>query len=238
MQNTSVIPNYDAIYASGNYIVETKLSINDVEYFESDLFSVKTFRAMFDEALPSAGNAYCGRIELSMILPADEIPKGAEIKVYIRLRNNTLVSGWIPKGVFYIYQRDIDTETGRMDIVGYDALYRANKKYPTSSLVWSDTSPRARAVLDEIVSFTNIQLDNRTKNAIPYGAAYVVQFPAQYTMRDVLGSIAAMFGGNFCMSDEGKLLFAGAIDLPQETNYLITENGDYITVGGLRILIA
>ena len=237
MQNTSIIQNYNAIMASGNYMVETKVTINNVDYFEDTIYSIKTFRAVFDEQMLTIGNAYSGRIELSMILPAEEIPKAAEIKLFIRLKNDMLVSDWLPKGVFYIYQREVDPETGTLDIIGYDALFRANRSYPSSSLAWGNNSPRARAVLDEIAGHIGVQLDNRTKSAIPASSQYIVAFPAQYSMRDVLGSIAAMYCGNFCMSDDGKLLLVGAVDLPTETYYLINELGDYITVGGLRILI-
>ena len=50
-------------------------------------------------------------------------------------------------------------------------------------------------------------------------------------MREVLGIIAASYGGNFVMSDEGMLLLIRLADLPKETNLLITEYGDTIVFG-------
>ncbi len=51
------------------------------------------------------------------------------------------------------------------------------------------------------------------------------------------GKIAAMHGGSFCMSDEGKLLYIGFTELPNETYYLVTQTGNHITFGGKRILL-
>ena len=120
---------------------------------------------------------------------------------------------------------------------GYDEMMLTEQDYPSSTLEWSETSPKARAVLDEIASAIGVELDDRTKAAFPSGSGYVVGFPAGYTMREVLCSIGAMYGGSFCMSDEGKLLFIGLTELPEETNYLITQNGNFITFGGTRILL-
>ena len=68
-------------------------------------------------------------------------------------------------------------------------------------------------------------------------ATHIIGFPAQYTMREVLESIATMYGGNFIMSDTGKLSLVGFVDMLEETFYLITENGRRITFGGTRILL-
>ena len=43
--------------------------------------------------------------------------------------------------------------------------------------------------------------------------------------------------GNWVMSDEGKLLLLRYGDIPPETNYLVTEYGAAITLGGVKILV-
>lgn len=66
---------------------------------------------------------------------------------------------------------------------------------------------------------------------------YIVQFPAQYSLRDVLGSIAAMYGGSFLITNEGLMRFVAFADLPGETFYLVTNDGSPITFGGKKILV-
>lgn len=239
MQDTSRIENYDAIISSGDYETETKVEIGGVEYGEDVLVSVSTNATLFGNQNPTFGTAIAKEIDLEMRYPDEIIPRTAEIRAYVRIYNDELVSGWIPKGVFRIDTREKveGDESEHLLIHGYDDMLKAERDYPSSTLEWSDTSPRARAVLDEIASAIGVELDDRTKAAFPAGTGYVIGFPAGYTMREVLCSIGAMYGGSFCMSDEGKLLFIGLTELPEETNYLITQTGNYITFGGYRILL-
>jgi hypothetical protein len=237
VQDTSQVENYDAIIAAGNYATEAKLNINDVEYGIDSLISVTTSRVLFGETNPTFGTAIAAEIEIEMNYPDATIPRMAELRLYVRISNSSLVSGWIPKGVFYIDTREKDEASGTLIIHGYDAMLKADQDYPSSELEWSSSSPNSRAVLDEIATAIGVELDDRTKAAFPVGSGYIVGFPIQYTMREVLCSIGAMNGGSFCMSDDGKLLFIGITDLPPETNYLITAYGNYITFGGTRILL-
>ena len=64
---------------------------------------------------------------------------------------------------------------------------------------------------------------------------FEVQYPSQYTMRETLGYIGAMYGGNFVINDLGELQFIPLYSLPPETSLLIDEIGYYITFGGDRI---
>lgn len=237
MQNTSSIQNYDAIVAAGEYYTETKVAVDGIDYDETQLFSVNTDRFLFGDENPMFGTAIAAEINIEMIYPEVEIQRMAEIRPYVRIYNSSLISGWLPKGVFRIDTRKKVDGANRLRIHGYDDMLKAERDYPSSTLEWSETSPRARAVLDEIASAIGVELDDRTKTAFPSGSGYVIVFPAGYTMREVLCSIGAMYGGSFCMSDEGKLLFIGLTELPAETNYLITQTGNYITFGGTRILL-
>ena len=237
MHDTSNIPNYDAIIDSGNYFSEVKVSINGVEYGEDSLISVQTSKVLFGDNNPTFGTAISADITVEMMYPTEIIPRMAEVIPSVRISNGNLVSGWIQKGVFRIDTRELVNGTNTLRIHGYDDMMKADQDYPSSTLTWSNTSPRERAVLDEIASAIGVELDDRTKAVFPVGAGYIVSFPAQYTMREVLCSIGAMHAGSFCMSEDGKLLFIGITDLPEETNYLITMSGSYITFGGTRILL-
>ena len=233
------IENYDEIISSGEYYTETKIEINGVEYGEDILVSVSSNGTLFGDQNPTFGTAIAREIDFEMRYPDEAIPKTAEIRAYVRIYNDELVSGWIPKGVFRIDTRGKveGDDSEHLPIHGYDDMLKAERDYPSSQHEWSETSPRARAVLDEIASAIVVELDDRTKVVFPAGSGYIVSFPAGYTMREVLCSIGAMYGGSFCISDEGKLLFIGLTELPTETNYLITQTGNFITFGGTRILL-
>lgn len=235
MLDTSTIENWDAIVAAGDYSAEVKLNINGVDYYD-ELREVRPYGRAF-ESNPSIGNAFAGELNVRMKQPGETFPRMAQIKVYTRISNTQLVSGWLLTGTYYIDTRPVDKSMNIMNIHAYDAMMFAEADYPSSNLEWSSTSPNARAVLDEIASTMGVELSDATKAAIPTTTPYIVGFPADLSMRETLGSIAAMYGGNFIINKEGKLHFIGAADLPEESFYLIDEKGNYITVGGLRILL-
>lgn len=227
--------NYEKIYNEGDYTVEYQVQIDGVYYSQDTIWSMKTSRKLFTESTPMIGNAMVGQIDLTITNPGVTFARRAKIKPYIRLRSRkktSLVSGWVQKGEFFVDTRPSDEEDGirTIEIQGYDAMRKANQKYPSSTLRWSDTSPTARQVVQEIASFIGVSVDSET-TAMLNANPYVIGFPAQYTMAEVLGSIAAMYGGNFCISDTGKLLLVGLMDLPEETYYLVDEDGDCITFG-------
>ena len=127
MQDTTGILNYDIIVGAGDYSVETKLVIDNTDYMEGQIYSVKTTRQMFTSQNPTVGNAVVGRLDATITIPMTTIPLAAEIKPYIRVFNATLTSDWLQKGVFYFYQRWIDEDSGTMTIVAFDAMFRGNQ---------------------------------------------------------------------------------------------------------------
>lgn len=235
MQNTADIANYDAIIAGGSYTRETRLNIAGVDYVEGDhpLYQVITDRKVFSGSSPEIGACPIGEINIVMKLPLEEIPRMAEIKAYARVRNSQMVSGWLPKGVFYLNERTTNEQNDRISIYGCDAMAFADAPYPSSSLAWP---AKDRQVLEEVAAAIGVEIDESTLELIPAEGRYSVQFPAEDTMRDAIGTIAALYAGNFIINETGKLQLVGLNNLPAETNYLINEKGDYITFGGVRIL--
>jgi hypothetical protein len=90
-------------------------------------------------------------------------------------------------------------------------------------------------MVQHIADSINISVDPRTFERMNRG--YTFPLPVGYSSREVLGFIAASYGGNFIISDENQLLLIKLGDLPKETNYLIDAVGDAITFGGDRILV-
>ena len=89
-------------------------------------------------------------------------------------------------------------------------------------------------VVTLFADFMDVQIDPRT-NLNP---TYTIDNPGETcSFRQILQWIGAAHGGNWIMSDEGKLLLIPLRSIPKETNYLIDDHGDAITFGGDRILV-
>lgn len=244
----TVNSTYTEIFDSGNYVTEVRVRIDGTIYQQSSIYSMVTRKKMFKENKPMLGCAITGEIELSMENPGVEFSRGAPIEPFFRLRSGNKVSDWYQKGRYFINNREIDDETGRIEIYGYDALRKAERAYPSSTLSWTATSPNAYTVVKEIVAHmfgvSYSTVNSRPSNYIEQATidkinavSHIIGFPAQYTMRETLESIATIYGGNFVMSDAGKLSLVGFVDILEETFYLITETGRRITFGGTRILL-
>ncbi len=236
MQDTSNIQNYDQIVGAGDYSEETKITINGVDYGEEDIKPPRTYLSLFGGGNPTIGKAVVGEIDVEMKHPVENIPRAAEVRVYSRVFNSSLTSGWVAGGVYYISTREKNEKGNTLSFHGFDAMLRAEVKYPSSELEWSATSPKPYQVLNEISEYLDIELDERTTAVIRDNVDYVIPFPAQYTLREVLGSIAAMYSGSFIISPLGKLQLVRFGVMPDESYYIITEGGNAITFGGIRIL--
>lgn len=229
MQSTSAL--YKELL-NGQHWKETKLQVNDVEYREDVLRSLTTDHQVFREEKPAVGGALSGELDAKLRLPSSRIPRMAELHPFVRLTDGTRTSEWIPKGVYWVDTRESDASNTVVTLHGYDAMMRAEDDYPDSALEWPATDI---AVVREIAGAMGVEIDERTFALMTQG--YLVQLPSGYSMREVLGYIAAMYGGNFILSDQGKLLLLPLNALPEESYYLVNMAGDFITFGGYRIRV-
>lgn len=172
------------------------------------------------------GNACIAQLSLSLY--ADNIPRGAEIKRYIRLVNGEEATEWIPKGVFYTNRRAEDD--GYWTLEAYDGMRKAEVVWePDQNLTFPMTMPAAVA---EFARIMGVEIDARTE----LNSAYTIDYPTdEVTIRSELCYIAAAHGGNFVMTDEGKLLLVPLFPEPEETSYLVNELGRVLTIGGVCI---
>ena len=242
--------NYNSIYEEGDYDVLYKVNIDGTDYDQDKIWSMKSSRACFTANTNFVGNALVGQIDLTVTKPEVDFSKMACIKPYIRLysRPRRIYSGWLQKGQFYIDNRETDESDGITTLVikGYDLMRKTNQLYPSSTLQWDATHPTAFQVVKEIAShmfgvslstvntYPTRYIESETVTLLS-NTSHIVGFPAQYTMAEVLGSIAAMYGSNFIISDTGKLKMARLMDLPTETFLLVDEKGNLITFGGYGI---
>lgn len=205
---------------------EYAFDINGVWYGPEAEVSHSVEYSLFDSF--GIGNAMSGTLTLELY--AEEIPRGAVIKRYVRLVNGNRSSEWLPKGVFFANRRAV--EDGLWTIEAYDAMLKADITWtPRPGFAFPCTMEEA---VRDIALSMGVELDERniyqpyTMSAYPDG---------EYMRRDALRDIAAAHGGNWYMSDAGKLRLVPLVSFPEETSYLVTEYGDAILFGGVRILV-
>ena len=200
---------------------------------ESSIISMSTQKSIFSDSNPSVGNCIAGQITVDMIRPKGDIPRRARLAPYVRLTNGKEHSEWIQKGVFFIDHREYSgDENKRMVISGYDHIIFTEADFPSSTDEW----PRMDIdVVRDIASAIGTSVDTRTTQIMDKG--YKINYPAEYSMREVLENIAAMYAGSFVTSDTGELLLVTMFGIPKESSYLIDSAGFTITFGGDRILV-
>lgn len=205
---------------------EYKFDVAGTEYGKDAEVSHSVESQLFEEF--GIGNACCST--LKMALYADSVPRAATIKRYLRLVNGTQATEWIPKGVFFTNRRFCDGDYWELE--AYDAMRKADTIWePDQSLTFPMTMPAAVNIFCQLMG---VELDSRTV----LNSSYTIDYPANdYTIRNELCFIAAAHGGNWIITDAGKLLLIPLLSMPTETNYLITEAGSAITFGGVRILV-
>ena len=200
---------------------------------ESSIISMSTQKSIFSESNPTVGNCIAGQITVEMMKPKGDIPRRARLAPYVRLTNGKEHSEWIQKGVFFIDHREYSgDENERMVINGYDHIILTEDEFPSSTHEWPRTDID---VVRDIATEIGTDLDIRTVQIMNKG--YKINYPAGYSMREVLENIAAMYAGSFIMSDTGELLLITMFGIPKETNYLIDNAGFSVTFGGDRILV-
>lgn len=200
MQTTSAL--YNQILTDINHTFEVKLEIGGVVYGMDSLLSLETNCKVFDNK-PTIGGVYSATCQFSFLGNGQNIPRMAQCVPFFRITNGTDTSEWIKKGVFYIDTREVTKNGDGLDVFSafcYDGMMMANSDYSTSELEWPATDAD---VVDEICSQIGVLQDPRNASIIT--EAYSIPFPVQYTKRDVLSYIAAMYGANWIMTDEGKL---------------------------------
>ena len=223
-QNVSEL--WKTLWNMGNTEQEFGFEINGVWYGSDQEVEHSVDGALFEDF--GIGNAYTA--SLSLGLYADDVPKGAEIKRFIRLVNGDQASEWLPKGVFYANRRSDDD--GYWTVSALDGMRKAEIVWkPKQSLTFPLSMKTA---VDEFCRIMGVELDERSE----ISDAYTIDYPANdYTVRNELAFIAAAHGGNFIMTEVGKLRLVPLISAPEETSNLVNERGAAILIGGVAIRV-
>lgn len=228
MQEVSAL--YQELLENKNHRKECKVEIGGVEFGEDKLVSLRSYGSLFKTA--SIGHAVSRGIEMSLVKGDAEIPRMAEIKVFVRLSYEQTVSEWLPKGVFYIDTRKMDEKSGLLTIRGFDAMLKSEQTFLSDGDVgtWPRSAP---IIVNQIAAKMGVTIDQRTVLI----DSVMVPYPNDLTCRELLGQIAVAHAGNWVMSDGDKLLLVGLNSIPTETSLMVDEIGDVIKLGEVAILV-
>lgn len=220
---------WDSITRRGNFELETKAKIGNVEYTAISAPAIE--RTLMSSPL-SVGNCQAATLALS-ILTDDEIAKSSPVVIYGRVNNGTSFSEWKEFGTFLINQRDTSYE-GLVTLNCYDAMLKASQTYVNGSneAGWPKTMS---AVVNEIAYRIGVTVDART--GIKNGTDYMVPFPSGLSMLQVLGYIGACHGGNWIITEENKLRLVPLVTSPDETFSVIDYDYDPIQTDDGHCLI-
>lgn len=205
---------------------EYKVNIDGADYTMADLTSCTLQQALLDSF--SVGGACAAQFDVSYCFYL-EPKRMATVIPYCRVAGSS--DTWHQLGIFYVDTRS--AKSGLKTLTCYDAMMKADVKYISEGVV--DQWPKSQlAAAQEIASLMDVQLDSRTV----INSTYVVEYPNDDTMREVLGYIAAASGGNWIITAEGKLLLVPLFtSMPAETFFLIDQSGDNLLFGDVRILV-
>lgn len=210
---------------------EIKAEIAGETYGEDRLVNLRIYGGLFMEGTLCVGSAVSTQIRVTVRAPGN-IPRMAEIKPFYRLVSKEEVSEWVQKGVYYINTREPNNSENTLTINGFDSMMKSERIWePDQNQVFPMSQ---RAAANYIAAMMGVELDNPED----ISEEYYVDYPTDdYTQRNILQFIAGANGGNFIITDLGKMRLVKVNDLPAETSYMVTQTGDVIVMGGVRIIV-
>lgn len=220
-----------AIRSTSEEKVEVKTVVAGVTYTEEEIDYISATRLLFAGEKPAIGGCVAAQLDLDLWKGSSiTIPRAAMIRPFVRVVGGDEQDGdWIPAGVFWIDTREEDGDF--TSIHAYDTMLKAEERF----LAEGDTGawPRTMAtVVGQICTRMGVELDPRTT----LNPVYPIDYPNDYTMRELLSFVGTANGGNWVITDEGKLRLIRLGDIPAETYFLVDEEGSPVQMGDNLIL--
>lgn len=226
---------YKEILKNPRHWKETRLNISGVDYMEADIISASIPKTEIFSTL-DIGNCVSRELDIE-IFPKATIPRQAKIQAFVRLVLDSDFSEWIPQGTFFIKNREKDKATGALSITAFDSMLKTDEVWLNEQYDLENWPMSQEDAVNDIAYRIGVEVDSRTVFSDRFPVDYPVDENGDITMREVLSGIAISNAGNWVITLEGKLLLIKITDIPPETNYLINEDGDSITFGGVRIIV-
>ena len=195
MQNVTALWN---TLFNADHKTEYRYDINGVSYYAEDRKGDPIInKPLIDK--PAIGRVCTGSTQIT-VYPKADIPKAALVNAYCRLvsPDGNTVSEWIPQGKYYVSSR---SGTSPLKLECKDYMIRAGVTYQDKT-AFEEWPQYMNDVLDEICSIMDVELDSRTE----INAGYTIDYPNEDTLvSEILAKIAIANGGNWIMTETGKL---------------------------------
>lgn len=231
MRETSEL--FEKLWAA-QHTVETVVDIAGVRYEMVEIFDRRIYGGIYEK--PTIGTCASRTLELS-VMPKEEIPRGAEIVVSARLRAGNECSEWIKQGEFFLSRRMKNKRTGRLDLVAYDAMRKANTVWLNESYAKVNWPMKESEAAADIAYRIGVDIDDRTVLDDVFPVEYPADEYGDMTMWSILAGIGLSNAGSWIISEEGRLKLIRYGEIPKSTNYLVDELGRPIRIGGVYIRV-
>lgn len=230
---------WQSIANGGPFELRAKAIINGTTY--TAITPPEIYRSLMDTPL-TVGK--CNAATLSVnVLTDDVIPKAAEVEIQACIANDSATSAYRSFGKFFINRRS-KTFEGLLNLSCYDALLKADSRFiqvdeDDAAIIHEEAWPKAMTtVVNMIATRIGVALDSRT--VINTGADYIVGYPNDLSMKQIMEYIAACHGGNWIVTEENKLWL---VPLFNTSGSLITidtvlgdlDKGDACVVSGVSM---
>jgi len=187
---------FNSLVRAPNREFDVKILMNGTEYNSNKVVEFELYESIVEGEDYTIGAAVPTRLDLT-IRTEDIFPSNAEIKPYIKLYGDGTSSEWMPLGVFYIDSRKYINDV--WEFVCYDKLMLANQPWETS-LMLPNTMDN---VMNEICTILDIEL----ASGLLIHSYDVPLTTQEFTIRQIIGYIAACHASNAKINKDGKLAF-------------------------------
>ena len=197
--------NWGSLWGKDGTICSYRILIGaDVYTGEDDIEegSLEIHKPVFSADKP-IGNTPCFSMGCCLRKNGREIPRGALLRVEVRLRNGEQVTDFIPMGTFKVYSR-MNYPDGWVKLTCRNKMQIANQAYFEGEVDEDIWPKQMSAVLEETAPRVGVTIDPRT--VIQTGDDWMVTPPVGTSIRAVWSYIAAAHGGNFIITPEDTLL--------------------------------
>lgn len=220
--------NWDVLFAD-THTAEYRLVINGVSYYSENMQSVPVITKPLLEK-PTIGRV-CSATLTVAIRPIENvtIPKAARVLAYSRLvsKDGETSTDWVLIGKFNVSSR---SGAKIINLNCRDDMILAGQTYLDKSSL-TGWPVQQSIVVNDIARIMGVELDDRT--IIHTGTNYRASTPdTDALISEVLGFIAVCNGGNWIITDEGKLrLIPFASPSATSQQALDTSHGGYTETG-------
>lgn len=220
---------HDGTIPLGQWGYERKLTIDDVIYYDDSILDVNHIKGVMYNAF-AIGNAMSKEINVKVAPHADySINSNAVIKLEMRVYTiDDERSEWAMFGEYLVDNAEL--HAGVWTITGYDHMNYLDEEYKEAEFTEKSWPASSSVVIEEIADYMGIEVDGNS----PIDNSIFIGNPDTMTMRDTLGNIASLHGGNFHISDDNKLRlviprFSEPVGIVNESN-----SSDIVTGESIR----